>query len=213
MRDYDGIVFREEGEIDITHIELAVKGGMARWSRGQGANIVRSMRLDDNLRWLVVMSVDGQEMPGEHTEENIKKFLCQERTEGVYDLCQHCGRDKDIRHREQLDDFNAYVQMPLEEMQECVEELIQPLCYDRWDWRRGSVAHSTICGKNNLIAARMLGNQVVQNSLKDLLDQGERTIDNTIRGATRSSIPTIMRFMMDELRKKELELFTSSLGS
>ena len=131
MRDYRGIVFRVEGEIYITHIEVAVKGGMARWSRGQGANIVRSMRLDDNLRWLVVMSVDGQEMPGEHKEENIKKFLCQERTEGVYDLCQYCGRDEGIRHREQLDDFNVYVRISLEEMQEYGEELIQPLCYDR----------------------------------------------------------------------------------
>ena len=41
MQDYHGIVFRVEGEVDITHIELAVKGGIARWSRGQGANIVR----------------------------------------------------------------------------------------------------------------------------------------------------------------------------
>ena len=91
--------------------------------------------------------------------------------------------------------------MPLDEMQECVEELIQPLCYDRWDWRIGPVSHSTICGKNNLIAARMLGNQVVHNRLKDSLDLGERTIDNTIRGSTRSSIPNSMRLMMDELRK------------
>ena len=49
--------------------------------------------------------------------------------------------------------------------------------------------------------------------MKDLLDLGGRTIDNTIRGATRSRIPNIMRFMMDELRKKELEPFISSLGS
>ena len=101
--------------MDITHIELVVKDGMARWRRGQGANIVRSMRLDSNIRWLVVMTVDGQEMPGEHTEENIRKFLCRERTEGIYDLCQHCGRDKGIQYREQLDDFNAYVRMPPEE--------------------------------------------------------------------------------------------------
>jgi len=213
MRDYHGIVFRVEGEIDITHIELAVKGGMARWSRGQGANIVRSMRLDNNLRWLVVMSVDGQEMSGEHTEENIKKFLCQERTEGVYDLCQLCCSGEGTRHREQLDDFNAYVRMPLEERQECGEELIRPLYYDRWDWRRGSVTHPTICGKKHLITARMMGNQVVQNRLKDLLDMGERSIDNAGRGATRSNIPGLNRFMMDELRKKELEPFISSLGS
>ena len=171
------------------------------------------MRLGNNLRWLVVMSVDGQEMPGEYTEENIKEFLCQERTEGVYDLCQLCGRDEGIRHREQLDDFNAYVQMSLEERQECGEELIRPLCYDRWDWRRGSVTHPTICGKKHLIAARMMGNQVVQNRLKDLLDLGERTIDNAMRGATRLNIPNIKRFMMDELRKKELEPFIGSLGS
>ena len=59
----------------------------------------------------------------------------------------------------------------------------------------------------------MLRNQVVQNRLKDLLDLGERTIDNAIRGATRSSIPNIMLFMMDKLRKKELEPFISFLGS
>ena len=76
--------------------EIGKSGTKMRWSRGQGANIFRSTRLDDNLRWLVVMSVDGQEMPGEHTEENINKFLCQERTEGVYDLCQYCGRDEGI---------------------------------------------------------------------------------------------------------------------
>ena len=45
------------------------------------------------------------------------------------------------------------------------------------------------------------------------MDLGERTIDNAMRGATRSNIPNIKRFMMNELRKKELEPFISSLGS
>ena len=49
--------------------------------------------------------------------------------------------------------------------------------------------------------------------MKDLLDLEERTIDNAIRGSTRSSILNVMQFMLDELRKEELELFISSLGS
>jgi len=221
-RDYNGLLARNEDDIDITALELGNRGGSARTMRGQGSYRLRTQRLNSQFNFLTILdtddSVPASLLPLEQLSDDIiKKYLKEEEFhKGVYNLCPHCGVELIKRHRLMVDDLrSSYLNLnknerAIEHNRSITDEVTLPTEVNRFDWRRSSPLHATICTMEPMIQARDLGNLLVNNAVKTLIDMA---VGYAVKYRFRNGTVTLYNHMMEEFKKYECETFLGSLGS
>ncbi|KAL7539688.1 hypothetical protein ACHAXR_011399, partial [Thalassiosira sp. AJA248-18] len=203
-RAYQGLIARHEDDIDITHAEIGARGGVARRTRNQSTNLVRANRMNKRNAYLHAIETEGREVDTNINENDMKSFMCKERQEGVFELCPHCGKEEICKFREHIEEFVDYINRTVESDDDSYDGYI-PTKYQKHDQRRYSVMHGFICTKPEIAEIRKLGNDIVQRSLRRLLDYSETV--RKVATKNKNTRVKLMEAIKERYAEKERECY------
>ena len=209
QRDWQGLLARVENDVDLTAIEVGWSGGATQMMRAMGACHLRSQRQSKTYAYRHALHIEGYDTDPAKTETERKAFMCDERTEDLYQQCPFCSA-KDIEtHQSNIDEFHAYL--------DCVKNdgnignVQHPTSYDHYHPNRATPWHAHVCMLPSMRKAREIANTHIE----EKLTQAFHIADKAMREAyipTSNSTPKLRDLLLRNLRAAELLPHLTSAG-